>query len=150
MLILVLNQRKVRVCFLPIFVPKILARKPALFIHETVVGNFEPHMKTFIYILIVFMFLGCKTKKHVSDETLDKYVKEIDELHSEYVKNSFKVEFYDNGFTKSIGKINPEFLTNAARIGLWSEFYENGKLKETGEYKTDSYVNCCIAGPCDI
>ena len=41
MLILVPNQRKVRVCFLPIFVPKILARKPALFIHETVTYNIE-------------------------------------------------------------------------------------------------------------
>jgi len=107
-------------------------------------------MKTLIYILIAFMFLGCKTKKYVSDETLDKYVKELDELHSEYVKNSFQIKFYGNGFTKSIGKINPDFFSNAARIGLWSEFYENGRLKESGEYKTDSYVNCCIAGPCDI
>ena len=107
-------------------------------------------MKTSFYFLIVLIFLGCKTKKIVSDETLDEYAKELDKLHSEYEKNSFQVEFYDNGFAKRIGKINPDFLSNAARIGIWSEFYENGKLKETGEYKADSYVNCCIAGPCDI
>src|SRR5690606_4941839 len=39
MLILVLNQKKVRTCFHPIFVPKILRHKHALFIHKTVLRN---------------------------------------------------------------------------------------------------------------
>lgn len=46
MLILVLNQKKVRVCFLLIFVPKILARKHALFIHENVGGNLKKRLTT--------------------------------------------------------------------------------------------------------
>ena len=60
------------------------------------------------------------------------------------------MEFYENGFLKSIGQIDSDYLSKAARIGLWSEFYENGKLKETGEYVADTYTNCCIAGPCDM
>src|SRR5690554_3320450 len=55
MLILVPNQRKVRVCFLPIFVPKILARKPALFIHETVVCNYNTK-RTKMKIILTFLF----------------------------------------------------------------------------------------------
>lgn len=107
-------------------------------------------MRTFIYFLTLFIIFGCKTNRVVTNKNLDTYVKELDQLQSEYIENSFKIEFYNNGFTKSIGKINPDFLSNAARIGVWSEFYENGKLKETGEYKTDSYVNCCFTGPCDV
>jgi len=52
----------VRVCFLPIFVPKILARKPALFIHETVGNKLKKQtlktifMKSSFKILIIFLF----------------------------------------------------------------------------------------------
>ena len=53
MLILVLNQKKVRVYFLPIFVPKILACKPALFIHEAVTHKLNKKPMTGILAQII-------------------------------------------------------------------------------------------------
>ncbi|WP_142785695.1 toxin-antitoxin system YwqK family antitoxin [Changchengzhania lutea] len=93
-------------------------------------------MKRAFYILILVCLYSCKSTKLVSE--------------SESISKKTELEFYENGFLKSIGQIDSDYLTKAARFGLWSQFYENGKLKETGEYKTDSYVNCCTAGPCGI
>ena len=97
-------------------------------------------MKIPFYILILLFVFSCKSTKIASESNTE----------SESLSKKNEMEFYENGFLKSIGQIDSDFLSKAARIGLWSEFYENGKLKETGEYKTDSYVNCCFAGPCDI
>src|SRR5690606_9041015 len=71
MLILVLNQRKVRVCFLPIFVPKILARKPALFIHETVTSNFYEHMEKYLYDGLIVRLA-------------EKFTRRIEEIESDF------------------------------------------------------------------
>ncbi|MDP2160197.1 MAG: hypothetical protein Q8K02_06925 [Flavobacterium sp.] len=57
-----------------------------------------------------------------------------------------KVEYYQNGKIKSV--TNTDILTGL-RIGFWNEFYENGQLKESGNYKLDSYKQCCTAGLCD-
>lgn len=83
-------------------------------------------MKIPFYILILAFLFGCKSAKVVSEPITKKT----------------EMEFYENGLLKSIGQIDSDFLSKAARIGLWSEFYENGKLKETGEYIADTYTNC--------
>jgi antitoxin component YwqK of YwqJK toxin-antitoxin module len=88
----------------------------------------------YLIILAAFILFGCKSTKIASEPNSRKT----------------EMEFYKNGLLKNIGQIDSNYLSKAARIGSWSAFYENGKLKETGEYKTDTYVNCCIAGPCDI
>jgi antitoxin component YwqK of YwqJK toxin-antitoxin module len=88
----------------------------------------------YLIILAAFILFGYKSTKIASEPNSRKT----------------EMEFYKNGLLKNIGQIDSNYLSKAARIGSWSAFYENGKLKETGEYKTDTYVNCCIAGPCDI
>lgn len=89
--------------------------------------------KLFFIGLTLFLF-NCKS-------AIDKNIKE-DKI--------IEINYYDNGFIKSIGQIDSTYYTKAARVGFWCEFYENGKLKSAGEFKTSSYVNCCIAGPCNI
>ena len=68
----------------------------------------------YLIILAAFIIFGCKSTKIVSEPNSRKT----------------EMEFYKNGLLKSIGQIDSNYLSKAARIGLWSEFYENGKLKE--------------------
>ncbi len=100
----------------------------------TVVGNFDRTMKVPLYIFITVLLFGCKSIP----------------IEKEHIDKRTEIDFYETGFIKSIGLIDSNDFSKAARIGLWTEFYDNGKLKETGEYKNSTYVNCCIAGPCDI
>src|SRR5690606_17574932 len=60
MLILVLNQRKVRVCFLPIFVPKIRRHQPALFIHNNVTQHLKKNYSIHNKQLIIHLFDNLK------------------------------------------------------------------------------------------
>ncbi|MFC6096448.1 hypothetical protein ACFPVY_07290 [Flavobacterium qiangtangense] len=85
---------------------------------------------TLILFIIPFLFLvGCKTKS------------------IEINKTNTVVEYYKNGNIKSVGNVydfpkeNYDF-----RTGLWSTFYENGKLKESGNYKLATYVECSVGG----
>ena len=32
--------------------------------------------------------------------------------------------------------------------GKLFEYYKSGKLRSKGEYQTDTYIQCCFAGPC--
>lgn len=91
-------------------------------------------MKIGFCILISILFLSCKSAK----------------VKSELPQTNTKVEYFKNGMVKSIGNFEDFFAKNYSfRIGLWSEFYENGKLKESGNYKLDTYVECCSSGLCD-
>ena len=87
-------------------------------------------MKSTLYILILFILFSCKSSK----------------LSLELTKVNTKVEYYQNGKVKNV--VNTDSLTGL-RIGFWNEFYENGQLKESGNYKLDSYKQCCVAGLCD-
>ncbi|MBF6639854.1 hypothetical protein IVB69_00025 [Flavobacterium sp. J49] len=87
-------------------------------------------MKLTIYILILFTFFSCKSSK----------------VDLELTQINTKVEYYQNGKIKTV--VNTDSLTGL-RIGFWNEFYENGQLKESGNYKLDSYKQCCVAGLCD-
>ena len=87
-------------------------------------------MKTTLYISILILLFSCKSSK----------------VNLELTKLNPKVEYYQNGNIKNI--VNSDSLTGL-RIGFWNEFYENGQLKESGNYKMDSYKQCCVAGLCD-
>ena len=91
-------------------------------------------MKIQFYIFILILFCSCKSTK-------------VGEESSNF---ETKVIYHENGIIKRVGKIDLDYLSDEARIGLWNEFYENGKLKEIGVYKPDFYTNCCIAGPCSM
>ena len=91
-------------------------------------------MKIGYYILISVLFFSCKSAK----------------VESELAQTNIKVQYYENGFVKSVGNVEAFFAEHYSyRIGLWSEFHENGKLKASGNYKLDTYVQCCTAGLCD-
>lgn len=84
-------------------------------------------------VLFLLMAFSCKSAK----------------LESEHVKINTKTNYYENGFVKSVGNLDSELLLRG-KIGLWNEFYENGKLKESGIYKSDFYTDCCTGGLCDM
>jgi len=87
----------------------------------------------YFYIILVLIF-GCKSAK----------------VESDLPKTNTKVKYHDNGVVKSIGNVEDFFAEHYSyRIGLWSEFYKNGKLKESGNYKLDTYIQCCSSGLCD-
>ena len=59
-------------------------------------------------------------------------------------------QYYDSGQLKSIGPVAEEHREfSEYRIGYWHEFYENGQLKSSGNYKLDTFIQCCYDGPCD-
>ena len=90
-------------------------------------------MKVEYLIFFIFIFFSCKISTSIS----------------ELPSTNTKVEYFGNGYVKSIGNVEDFFLKeNSFRIGFWSEFYENGKLKESGNYKLDTYVECCTNGYC--
>lgn len=91
-------------------------------------------LKLKIYILIFSCFFSCKTIQN----------------EPELPKTNSITEYYESGEIKSIGAIDEfhkEF--NNYRIGFWKEFYRNGILKASGNYKLDTYTQCCTAGICD-
>lgn len=87
-------------------------------------------MKSTLYLFIIFILFSCKSSK----------------VNLESTKINTNVEHYQNGKVKNI--VNNDSLTGM-RIGFYNEFYENGQLKESGNYKLDSYKQCCVAGLCD-
>tara|TARA_B100000795_G_scaffold264965_1_gene246161 strand:+ start:2284 stop:2814 length:531 start_codon:yes stop_codon:yes gene_type:complete len=91
-------------------------------------------MKITIYILTFLLFVSCKTVQ----------------IETELPKTNTITEYYENGQIKSVGNIDEfhkEF--NNYRIGFWNEFHANGKLKASGNYKLDTYTQCCTGGICD-
>ena len=91
-------------------------------------------MRITIYILIFPFFLSCKTTQTKSETP---------------IKNTI-TEYYESGEIKSFGTIDSFHKEyNNYRIGLWKEFYRNGNLKSVGNYKLDTYTQCCTSGICD-
>ena len=91
-------------------------------------------MRLSLYILTFVFFVSCKTSK----------------TEVEYLNKTQISEYYDSGEIKSIGAIDDfhkEF--NNFRVGFWREFYKNGNLKSEGNYKLDTYKQCCTGGICD-
>jgi len=91
-------------------------------------------MRITIYILIFLLFVSCKTTQTKTELP---------------IKNTI-TEYYKSGEIKSVGTIDDfhkEF--NNYRIGFWKEFYRNGNLKASGNYKLDTYTQCCTGGICD-
>jgi antitoxin component YwqK of YwqJK toxin-antitoxin module len=91
-------------------------------------------VKAAYHILILSCLIICKSTQLLSQST----------------STETRIEYFDNGFVKSIGRTDSNDISKASHIGLWSEFYSTGKLKETGQYQPNSYKNCCFAGPCKI
>ena len=91
-------------------------------------------MKITIYILTFLLFVSCKTVQ----------------IEPELPKTNTITEYYKSGQIKSVGNID-EFHKKYSnyRIGFWNEFYENEKLKASGNYKLDTYTQCCTGGICD-
>ncbi|GGD27590.1 toxin-antitoxin system YwqK family antitoxin [Flavobacterium orientale] len=91
-------------------------------------------MKVRYYFLFLFLIFSCKSARVASD----------------LPQTNIKVTYYNNGFVKNVGNVEAFFAEhNSYRIGLWSEFYENGKLKSSGNYKLGTYIQCCTGGLCD-
>ncbi|MCG2432117.1 toxin-antitoxin system YwqK family antitoxin [Aequorivita xiaoshiensis] len=91
-------------------------------------------MRNTLYILTFLLFVSCKTAQIKSELP---------------IKNTI-TEYYESGEIKSVGAIDEfhkEF--NNYRIGFWKEFYKNGILKASGNYKLDTYTQCCTGGICD-
>jgi antitoxin component YwqK of YwqJK toxin-antitoxin module len=91
-------------------------------------------MRNTIYILTLILFVSCKTVQN----------------KSELPTKSTITEYYESGEIKSVGAVDEfhrEF--NNYRVGPWKEFYENGNLKAYGNYKLDTYTQCCTGGVCD-
>ncbi|MBE0391532.1 hypothetical protein [Flavobacterium sp. PL002] len=86
-------------------------------------------MKSTLNIITLFILFSCKTSK----------------VNMELTKINTKVEHFQNGNVKNV--VNTDSLSGL-RIGFWNEFYENGQLKESGNYKLDSYKQCCVTGLC--
>lgn len=38
--------------------------------------------------------------------------------------------------------------TTNIRVGSWTEFHDNGKIKTQGQYKIGTYIECCVGGYC--
>ena len=91
-------------------------------------------MRIIIYILTFLLFVSCKTTQ----------------TKLELLEKNIATEYYDSGEIKSVGTIedfHKEY--NNYRIGFWREFYRDGMLKESGNYKLDTYTQCCTGGICD-
>ncbi|WP_298904657.1 hypothetical protein [uncultured Psychroserpens sp.] len=84
--------------------------------------------------LFILSFVSCK------DENSDV----------SFVAFDHAVEYYRDGPIRSVGIYNPDLLPDFhGKFGRWNEYHINGKLKETGQYKSGLYVQCCFAGPCE-
>lgn len=91
-------------------------------------------MRISIYILTFLLFVSCK----------------LTQIKSEVPPENIITEYYESGEIKSVGTIDDfhkEF--NNYRIGFWKEYYRNGNLKSTGNYKLDTYTQCCTGELCD-
>ncbi|WP_291139191.1 toxin-antitoxin system YwqK family antitoxin [Flavobacterium sp. UBA7663] len=91
-------------------------------------------MRLPLYMLTFLFFVSCRTSR----------------TEVEYLNKTEISEYYDNGEIKSIGAIDyfhKEF--NNFRVGFWREFYKNGNLKSEGNYKLDTYKQCCTGGICN-
>ena len=91
-------------------------------------------MRLSIYILTFVFFVSCKTSR----------------AEVEYLNKTEISEYYDSGEIKSVGSIDAFHKEyNNFRVGFWREFYKNGNLKSEGNYKLDTYKQCCTGGICD-
>ena len=91
-------------------------------------------MRITIYILSFLLFVSCKTAQ----------------IKSELPSKNAITEYYESGEIKSVGAIDEfhkEF--NNYRIEFWKEFNRNRNLKASGNYKLDTYTQCCTGGICD-
>jgi hypothetical protein len=63
-------------------------------------------------------------------------------------KDSLVIKHFDNGEIKSKGKyaIDNDGKVSDLKIGKWTEYYSDGKVKCEGNYQISSYVDCGTAG----
>tara|TARA_B110000238_G_C15852571_1_gene321691 strand:- start:92 stop:607 length:516 start_codon:yes stop_codon:yes gene_type:complete len=87
-------------------------------------------MKQSIILILILISFNCKTVEKVSEKNAKEY--------------------YKTGELKATGLIEEDFSKYSNyRKGLWKEFYKSGKQKESGNYKLDTYTNCCTGGICE-
>ena len=98
-------------------------------------------MKKTILFLIILISFNCRSFQKVSEK------KSVENVVSE--KNV--KEYYKTGELKATGPVEEELNEyNNFRKGFWKEFYKNGKMKEAGNFKLETYTNCCTSGLCEI
>ncbi|MEZ4805200.1 MAG: hypothetical protein R2852_06890 [Bacteroidia bacterium] len=58
--------------------------------------------------------------------------------------------YYPDKKIKAIGTVALDYdsVKSDLKVGLWTEYYSDGKIKSKGNYEMDSYVTCCFLGPC--
>ncbi len=91
-------------------------------------------MKSSFFLFSLILFLSCKTSS----------------IEVNHLKENEITLFYDTREVKNIGVIDAFHKEyNNFRVGFWKEFHKNGKLKSEGNYKLDTYKQCCVSGFCD-
>jgi hypothetical protein len=65
-------------------------------------------------------------------------------------QDTLMVKMWANGDTASIGKyaITKDGYISKLKTGHWKEYSEGGQIKEEGEYKLGSMIDCCAGGAC--
>ncbi|HTL83326.1 MAG TPA: hypothetical protein VL651_16540 [Bacteroidia bacterium] len=58
--------------------------------------------------------------------------------------------YYKSKQLKGIGNVAFywDSIKSSYKVGTWTEYFENGKIKSKGDYQIDSYITCCSSGPC--
>lgn len=93
-------------------------------------------MKKSIVLLIILSLINCKTVQKIPEKKVNEKVVR---------------EYYKTGELKATGPIEEEYNKYSNyRNGFWKEFYKSGALKEEGNFKLDTYTNCCTGGLCEI
>lgn len=107
-------------------------------------------MKQIIIIIFSSFIFSCATKNVSNSEFYIQDDNLYGDLKIGIPTNDTLVELkYTNGKLKGQGKLAvAKDEVSILKFGLWKEYDENGILKAEGNYKIDSYLDCCTAGLC--